>query len=314
MTKQKFYTFIILLLSVVIITLIALYQNEHASLMLYQPFVNAYYNLTKNKIKTIDDDINNFKSSIKEAIINSEVEYNNQICSIFKSDLNSNDLKEQKPIVQKTYDSLFNGDPSEIIYQYVPRNLNDRYGSHAIPLITAGLITVGDILELGIGRYSTPAFNKIAKDQKKFLLSVESELSWMQNFVHLNDTKTHLIISSASKCAQEINMQKRWGVVFVDHLQGEKRYLDMIKYSNLSEIVVAHDSEKQSSGYYGYERAYGEFKYHCKYSLIYPDNSYLSTSLLSNFVNFENIEKILKKTSTHLKHVMCDQSYKKKRK
>jgi hypothetical protein len=97
----------------------------------------------------------------------------------------------------------------------VLKDLEDGYGSHIIPLALSALYTNGDILELGMGKFSTPALNKIAKDQKKFLLSTESEVDWMNKFVELNDTVNHLIITSNSHCARNINMNKHWGLVFV---------------------------------------------------------------------------------------------------
>ena len=67
---------------------------------------------------------------------------------------------------------------NQVLYQYIPKDLEDAYGSHIIPLALSALMTNGDILELGMGKFSTSALNKIAKDQKKFLLSTESELDW----------------------------------------------------------------------------------------------------------------------------------------
>ena len=84
----------------------------------------------------------------------------------------------------------------------------------------------------------------------------------MNKFVDLNDTKNHLILSANSECARNINMKKKWGMVFVDHLQAGNRHIDMIKYANNAQIVVAHDSEKSGNGFYLYDRAYGSFKYH----------------------------------------------------
>lgn len=234
--------------------------------------------------------------------------YDNLICSNFVSKISEKELQKRVYKVNEIYNAMLDGDPSEIIYQYVPKNLTDRYASHALPLITAALSTTGDILELGTGRYSTLALNKISKAQNKFIMSIEKDFNWLKKFLELNDTLTHLLVSSNSKCANTINMNKTWGVVFVDHINGDKRYLDLIKFAHNAEIVIAHDAEKQST-WYAYEKAYGSFKYHCKFSLIFGQGNYISTSLLSNFKSFENIEKILRKTSTNLKHVVCDQSY-----
>ena len=237
-----------------------------------------------------------------------------RICSTFSNKLTNKDYEDQSQIVKDTIKKL--EDPkvvNKLLYSLIPKDLNDGYGSHAVPLTISALITNGDILELGIGKYSTVALNSVAKQQKKFLLSTESEIDWMNKFVHLNDTINHLILSSNSECAKSINMDKKWGMVFVDHLQAENRQLDMIKYADKAQIVVAHDSEKGANGYYHYDKAYPYFKFHCKYSLYLPNRGYISTSMLSNFIDFKIMEKILKSVDTSMKTVVCDQNLKRRK-
>ena len=89
----------------------------------------------------------------------------------------------------------------------------------------------------------------------------------------------------------------------------------MIKYSSNAQIVVAHDSEKAGEGYYLYNKAYSSFKNHCKFSLnITEKGTYISTSMLSNFIEFDQMESIIKSIDTNLKFVVCDINMKKKRK
>jgi hypothetical protein len=310
--KNLFIVFIIT--SILAISFVfVLWKNNHSTHYLSSDVISED---TKKLLEDIDNDDNVFTVGLKQQQSLKQTSlYKNQICTTFQSKLTDGDLNEQIKLVQEMKRNLEdNVGVSDIVYNYVPRGLDDGYGSHALPLIVSALTTTGDILELGIGKYSTPALNKIAKLQKKFLLSTESDQKWMENFVNLNDSVNHLILSSNSDCANGININKRWGLVFVDHLQANTRHLDIIKYAEKAEIVIAHDSEKNSQGYYLYDKAYPYFTYHCKFSLVLPGGRYISTSVLSNYVSFESLKQILNKVETNLKHVVCDQNMKKRRK
>jgi hypothetical protein len=239
-------------------------------------------------------------------LINDFDKPNEKLCNNFTVP-NKNQI-EKYDVIQKGLNSLIIN-ATQSVYKYAPKDLSDKYSSHAIPLTIAALITQGDILELGMGKYSTHILNKIARDQNRFLLSVEIDRKWMKKFRVLNDTRRHLIIDAVSECANTINSQKKWGLVFVDHLNSNLRKYDVINYALKSQMVVVHDTERQSNEYYGYDTVYKHFKYHCKYSLMYPDNRYLSTSLLSNFISFDVIKKFLVSVETSLTHIACDENF-----
>lgn len=50
---------------------------------------------------------------------------------------------------------------NDLIYRFVDLPLDLKYGSAAIPLVACGLITFGDILELGMGTFSTNVLHRI---------------------------------------------------------------------------------------------------------------------------------------------------------
>jgi predicted SPOUT superfamily RNA methylase MTH1 len=68
-----------------------------------------------------------------------------------------------------------------------------------------------------------------------------------------------------------------WGVVFVDHRPGERRTVDIKRFSNKSDIIVVHDTEYIG---YGYESVFSDFKYRFDYKRY---NTY--TTLVSNSVD-----------------------------
>ena len=56
---------------------------------------------------------------------------------------------------------------NDLIYRYVDLPLEFSMGSAAIPLAVCGLLTTGDILELGMGTYSTNVLHKIGIKTKE---------------------------------------------------------------------------------------------------------------------------------------------------
>ena len=110
----------------------------------------------------------------------------------------------------------------------------------------------------------------------------------------------------------EYGLDKKWGIVLVDHLSGENRYLNMINFSNISQIVIGHDAEKGFEHYYKYEanKVKSYFKYACKFS-IYDESriTYVSTLLLSNFIDVRSFKAIFDKVSSDYGHASCDNNF-----
>ena len=50
---------------------------------------------------------------------------------------------------------------NDLVYRYIDMPLDYLYGSCVIPLAVCGLITTGDILELGMGTFSTNVLHRI---------------------------------------------------------------------------------------------------------------------------------------------------------
>ena len=77
---------------------------------------------------------------------------------------------------------------------------------------------------------------------------------------------------------------------------------------------MVHDTESSQENYYSYEknRIRESFKYQCKYSLYQDEGktSYISTLILSNFINLNNLKDIFNKIDTDFGHVACDLKFK----
>lgn len=155
------------------------------------------------------------------------------------------------------------------------------YGTHITPLIAAVLATNGDVLELGMGDYSTPLLHEIIGYQRKSgstrkLLSAENDAEWLANYIDLK-TKWHFILHVKDWDAV-ITPAYLYSVVFIDHAPAEQRAKDIIKFKEVTEIFVVHDTDKME--YYGYEEAFSQFKYRFTYERYRK-----STTLLSNTID-----------------------------
>jgi len=55
------------------------------------------------------------------------------------------------------------------------------------------LVAEGDILELGLGMFSTPILHKIAHEKNVDLYSIETDYQWAAKFKHYKLTKGHFV-------------------------------------------------------------------------------------------------------------------------
>jgi hypothetical protein len=204
--------------------------------------------------------------------------------------------------------------PVDWLYAYVNLPLDFKHGSNLIPLTMATLVTSGDMLELGMGLFSTPLLHKISFDFNRQLVSVDTHLDWMRKFAFYNQTQAHKLYHLPNeKLLSEFGLKKRWGMVLVDHIYAEIRPTNVIKFANLSSIVVAHDTEKANEGFYKYEQAEirKHFKYVCKFSLYQSanKNSYISTTMLSNFIDLVRVLKpLFDNVRTEYGHESCNEN------
>ena len=201
--------------------------------------------------------------------------------------------------------------PNDVVLKYVPLPFDYRYGSNLIPLTVAALLSEGPLLELGMGKFSTPLLHMIGVDHEREVVSLETDLQWMLKFAAYNLTQFHKIYHFANiGLMSKFGLNQAWGMVLVDHIHAGLRPLDIIQFANLSQIVVAHDSEKREEGVYQYEKhnVSSYFKYKCKYS-IYDSTQktyYVSTSIFSNFIDLAILDELFKNIFTEYGHVACD--------
>lgn len=211
---------------------------------------------------------------------------------------------------KEVYKSLLKS-PNDVVLRYVPLPYDYRYGSNAIPLTVAALIADGPILELGMGKFSTPLLHMIGADQGRQVISVETNHDWMLKFVAYNSTKYHKIYHLKNmEAMSRFGLNLKWGMVLTDHVDAAQRPLDIINFSKRSKVIVAHDTERPAEKGYEFEKnnVGSYFKYKCKYSFFDSHNKtyYTSTSIFSNEVDLSFLEDLFSKVTTEYGHVACD--------
>jgi hypothetical protein len=217
---------------------------------------------------------------------------------------------------KKPYDfySQLIADPNPIVDQYIKRPLSNDWGSGLVPLLVASLVTQGDILELGMGFFSTALLNKVSTRFNRTVLSVDTNSQWMQKlaqfesglhkFMHANSTaELHSFGTMDVPGVQ-------WGLVLVDHGLANERYIDVMNFAKKAQLVLAHDAEKSSDSMYLYDRmkVRDSFKWVCKFSVFHDATrtGHTSTYVMSNYVDLGFLNEVFGKVDTDFGSVPCD--------
>lgn len=108
------------------------------------------------------------------------------------------------------------------------------WGSHLPALLACLGDTVGSVLEIGVGHFSTPALHAFCVQAYRNLVSVENNPEWISKFAHMECQQHRLV--------KEIAPTKGWSVVFIDDSPGGRHRADRFRdYIDNSIFVVVHD-------------------------------------------------------------------------
>lgn len=121
------------------------------------------------------------------------------------------------------------------------------WGSHLPVLLAAIGETNGAVLEMGIGHFSTPHLHAICGAQRRWLVSIEEDNKWFQNFVKY-DSAHHEMCRLDYKAALDSMATTRWSVAFLDFSPGEKRADAFARLIGCSQFVVVHDYHREIEG------------------------------------------------------------------
>lgn len=154
------------------------------------------------------------------------------------------------------------------------------WGSHIPMLIKVMENTTGDVLEIGMGYYSTPLLHWICSDSKRYLHSYENIKGYFDLFQNgLNEYhKTYLV-----DCFNGVGTNNVWSVAFIDSNPMEERAHIALALADVAQIIIVHDSEHREERFYHYRELLNPvFKYRYDYTKFRPN-----TSVYSNFNTLE---------------------------
>lgn len=150
-----------------------------------------------------------------------------------------------------------------------------KQGTHIPMLIKVFDLTEGDVLELGLGYFSTTLLRWLCQMAGRTLYSYETSNFWHQKAI-ARPVPFHKVFKINNW--DEAEIERHWSMVLVDQAPDERRWVDIKRLANLAEYIVIHDSNLTDVKHYGYEKIWPLFKYRYDYTKLNPN-----TTVVSNF-------------------------------
>ena len=94
---------------------------------------------------------------------------------------------------------------------------NDPVGTHRPCLIELVKHTTGNILECGCGNSSTLLIKELIKNTDRILISLESNLEWLNKFKHLEDNNHKFFYINAGKIDDDAT-----GKIWIDFIKNNQ--------------------------------------------------------------------------------------------
>lgn len=119
------------------------------------------------------------------------------------------------------------------------------WGSHMPALLAAIGSTTGDVLEIGVGHFSTPQLHYLCGAMGRRLVSIEQNKEWYEPFATKYSSENHTFYQGEYPNILPSMVKLpwwNWSVVFIDHSPGGKSRSDVFSlFIDISEYVVVHD-------------------------------------------------------------------------
>lgn len=153
------------------------------------------------------------------------------------------------------------------------------YTTHMSTLLVAIQATEGKVIEFGGGPSSTPFLHWICKAGNRKLTTYESNQAYYE-YEHKFTSPLHRIIKVDDW--DEVPIEHA-GVVFIDHHPSERRLVDTLRFKEVADLIVIHDTERQNDDQYRNEEIWPHFKYVFHWKDARP-----WTSIVSNVIDVTN--------------------------
>lgn len=157
------------------------------------------------------------------------------------------------------------------------------WSSHLPALVKALAETKGDVLEMGVGLFSTPFLNWMCLYQNRNLVSYENEADWngIKKHFETDYHKIHFITDW-----DKADIDREWAVAFIDHAPAGRRIVDIARVADKAQLVVVHDTQRDKRRSYNYHKIEGLFKYRYDFDKEKP-----YTTVFSNFIDVSKWKK-----------------------
>ncbi len=161
-------------------------------------------------------------------------------------------------------------------------NVSGNYGTHLPCLIKALSKTTGDILELGMGVFSTPYLHYQCMLSNRHLVSYENFKEWMQFFLDYGYPNENHEINFVD-AYENAKIDREWDVALIDQTPDSSRIVEIRRLANLVKYIIIHDSSDKDEKIYHYSEIYPLFKYRTTW-----DKDKNHAEVLSNFVDLKD--------------------------
>jgi hypothetical protein len=142
--------------------------------------------------------------------------------------------------------------------------------------------TTGDVLELGMGVFSTPYLHYQCILSERKLVSYENFKEWMQFFIDYHYECPNHEINFVEKYS-DAKIDKLWDVVLIDQTPDSSRTEEIKRLAWLAKYIIIHDSNGNKEKTYHYSTIYPLFKYRTIWN---KDKNH--ATVLSNWVDLKD--------------------------
>ena len=153
-----------------------------------------------------------------------------------------------------------------------------NYTTHISTLLVALKATTGLVIEVGGGQSSTPFLHWVCKAGRRKLITYENHPAY---FDYAYSFKSPLHSIRKIENWDDMPIEKA-GVVFIDHHPSERRSIDAIRFKDVADLVVIHDTERESEKYRNSD-IWPHFKYKFTFTETRP-----WTTIVSNTIDVTN--------------------------
>jgi len=159
-------------------------------------------------------------------------------------------------------------------------NLSKNYTTHIGTLVKILQMSKGDVIECGGGIFSTPLLHWLCKDMNRKLITYEQDPDYYV-FERAFQSRQHVIRFVENW--DDIKIPKHVGMVFIDHHPPERRMIETLRFKDVTDYIVIHDTERESREY-NLPEVFAQFKYRYDWKACKP-----WTSVVSNFKDLSNL-------------------------